>query len=102
MITKYKDAKILLEKELGPVTFAMFLRCMRDSQDLTQAEMAKELDLTVSSICDIEKGRHLVSPALAAKIAKKFGFSVHLAVECAHQDQITKAKLNYRVKLSSA
>ena len=63
----------LLQKEVGPPTFGMFLRAARTSLDLTQTEMAKKLGsgVTKSMISDIERGRQLVSPKLALRVAKK-------------------------------
>ena len=89
----------LLDKELGPVSFGGFLRGARASKDLTQTEMAKMLGMAKSTLCDIEKGRHLVSPELAAKITKKCKLSILVAVEAAIQDQLRKAKLGFKVNL---
>lgn len=95
-----KNLKELLEKDLGPLTFAMFARGSRASKDLTQTEMASLLKISKSTLCDIEKGRQLVSPALAAKIAKKCGLSVKVAVEAALRDQLKKAKLDLDVRIA--
>jgi DNA-binding XRE family transcriptional regulator len=102
MKRKTKPLLELLNKELGPMSFVGFLRGARASKDLSQAQMAKMLGLSRSTLCDIEKGRHLVSPGLAAKIARKCGFAATLAVRAALQDQLNKAKLKMRVELLSA
>ena len=93
MSTK-KCAKTLLEKNVGPVTFGMFLRVARDNLEMTQAEMAKELGVTRSAICEIEKGRHLVSPKLAVEIAKKAKLSQKQAVRLCLQDRLNRDKIN--------
>lgn len=98
MSTK-KRAADLLKKEVGSLSFGMFLRSARTTLDATQAEMAKMLGVTKSVICDIEKGRQLVSPALAQKIAKKAGLSEKLAVKLALQDQLAKAKIGFEVEI---
>jgi DNA-binding XRE family transcriptional regulator len=95
-----QNLKELLEKDLGPLTFAMFLRGARASKDMTQTEMASRLKISKSTLCDIEKGRQLVSPALAAKIANKCGLSVKVWVEAALRDQLRKAKLNLDVRVA--
>lgn len=92
-----KKLSALLEKELGPVSFGMFLRAARTSLDLTQAEMAKQLGIAKGTLCDIEKGRQLVSVVLARKIAKKAGLSEKLAIKACLQDQLNKAKVNLKV-----
>lgn len=99
MSAKGKNLVELLNVELGPISFGGFLRGARASKDLSQADMAKMLGLSRSTLCDIEKGRHLVSPALAAKIARKCGLAVKMAVQAALQDQVNKAKLKLRVEI---
>lgn len=90
----------ILEKTLGPITFAMFMRVSRTSMDLTQADMARKLKMASGTVCDIEKGRQLVSVSLAARIAKVAGLCVPQAIEAALQDQLRKAKLNFVVKVA--
>lgn len=89
----------LLEKDVGPLTFGMFLRVARTSLGLNQSEMARKLGIARGTLCDIEKGRQLVSATLAVKVAKKAGLSVELAVKACLQDQVNKAKLRRRVEL---
>lgn len=93
------DARVYLEKKLGPFTFAMFTRAMRTNKDMTQKEFAKFLGMAPGTLCDIEKGRQLVSPALAKKIAKKLKMPEKLAVQASLQDQLRKAKIKYTVEL---
>jgi DNA-binding XRE family transcriptional regulator len=69
-------------------------------KDMSQVEMAKFLGITKSTLCDIEKGRQAVTPAVAAKIAKKCGLSVVIAVETAINDQLRRAGLKMSVKAS--
>src|SRR5581483_3458653 len=77
-------------------------RGARVSRDLTQAEMARFLEISRSTLCDIEKGRQLVSPELAAGIAGKCGLSRVVAVEAALMDQIRRAKLKMLVRVTAA
>jgi DNA-binding XRE family transcriptional regulator len=74
-IKKGKNLVMLLEHELGHMSFGGFLRGARASKDMSQVEMALTLGISRSTLCDIEKGRYLVSPAMAAKIAKLCGLS---------------------------
>ncbi len=98
MSTKSYGSK--LKKELGPLTFALFMRAARTSMDLSQFEMAQKLKMAAGTVCDIEKGRQLVSPALAAKISKTAGLCVPQAIEASFRDQLRKAKLNFEVKVA--
>ena len=95
----FLDARTILEKDVGPLTFGMFLRSVRDMLGWTQAEMAQKLGVTGSSICDIEKGRHLVSPKMAQKIAKKTGFSVGFAVKLCLQDQLNRDEIDLEIDI---
>lgn len=97
-----RSAQKILEKRLGPPTFGGFLRSARDMRELSQTEMARFLGMTKSSLCDIEKNRHFVSPGLAAKIAKKCGLSEIVAVELALQQLVDRAGLVLKVKLRKA
>jgi transcriptional regulator with XRE-family HTH domain len=105
MSTKLKGsvpAKEFFEKHFGPMTFGAFLIAVRFNMEMSQAELAKRLKVTRSRICDIEKGRILVSPAFAGKIAKLGGFPEKLAIKYCLQDQLRKAKIKYEVNLEAA
>lgn len=94
-----RNAHEVLEEVLGPFTFAIFMRGMRANRDMTQKDFAKLLGMAPGTVCDIEKGRQLVSPALAKKIAKKLGMPEIIAVKASLQDQLRKAKIKYTVEL---
>lgn len=100
MSTK-KRLSSVLKKKHGTVTFAMFMRTARESLDLTQVEMAKILSVSKGTLCDIEKGRQLVSVALAKKIAQKANLSQALAIRACIQDQLNKANVDLVFKLVS-
>ena len=91
-----------IEKDTGPITFGMFLRAARTSKDFSQVEMAAFLGVSRGTLCDIEKGRQLVSPTLAAKIAKKAGLSPTVAIKACLQDQLNKAKIKMIVDLRAS
>lgn len=88
-----------LEKELGPITFAMLIESNRLCEEMSQKEFAKFLGITPSTLCDLEKGRRIPSPKRAAAIAKKLGMSEMFWVGIALQDSLKSFKMNYRVRL---
>lgn len=94
------SASDFFQKEMGPMTFATFLTAARLSLDITQAELARRLDVSRSMICDIEKGRVLVSPSLAVKIAKMAGFPSKFAVKYCLQDMLRRAKIKMQIDVS--
>ncbi len=92
-----RDAISVFEKNSGPISFATFILGVRTTLDLNQLEMAQKLGLSKSALCELEKGRTLVSTQTAVKYAKKAGFSVTLALEACLQDQLNKANVKKRV-----
>lgn len=91
-----------LEAEIGQLTFGMFLRVSRTSMNLTQQEMANLLRMAKGTLCDIEKGRQLVSVDLAKKIAKKSGLSEAMAIEACFVDQLKKTKTKMHVSVRAS
>lgn len=96
-----KEARQVFEKIHGPFTFANFMVGSRTTLNLTQVEMAKKLGISKAALCEIEKGRTLVSPEAAVRYAKKAGFSETVALEACFQDQLRKAKIKKRVKIEN-
>jgi DNA-binding XRE family transcriptional regulator len=92
--------KSKLKKEVGPLSFGLFMRVSRTSLGLTQEELAKRLGLTRGNVCDIEKGRQLVSTDLALKVARKAGLPEKLALKACLQDQVRKAGSEAKVEVS--
>lgn len=84
------------------MTFAKVLLSHRQGEEWTQVQMAKKLGISKQSLCDLEKGRKLPSPARAAKIAKKLGMLPESFIELALTDQLRQGKLRYQVKVSKS
>lgn|SRR3989344_7501082 len=91
-----------LEKKHGPMTVGLFISAFREAENLSQAEYAKKLGLSRANLCDIEKGRKLVSLERAAKIAKRMGAPEAALIQLSLQDQLRDQKLAYKVELKSA
>lgn len=87
-------------KDMGPLTFAMFMHVSRNSLGLTQEEFGKKLGIRRSNICDIEKGRQLVSTEVAIKVARKAGLPEKVALQACLQDQVYKAGSEAKVAVS--
>ncbi len=96
--TKKHYGKVSLEKKLGPMTFGGFVSSWRESLGLSQVEFAKILEISPANLCDIEKGRQLVSPKKAAEIADKIGYSSIVLIELAINEQLALDGLKVRVK----
>lgn len=90
------------EKDFGPITFADLMLAHRESEELTQVQMAALLGISKQSLCDIEKGRKIPSPERAALMAEKLGMIPQSFIQLALQDQLTNAGINYTVKIEAA
>lgn len=97
-----KEANQVFEKVNGPYTFATFILGIRTTLNLTQVQMAKKLGISKAALCEIEKGRTLVSVHAAVRYAKKAGFSTIVALEACFQDQLRKANIKKRVRIEDA
>ena len=69
-----KEASRFLKELVGPLTFAKALQSTRLADELSQAQCALMLGISRAHLCDIEKGRRMVSPARAAQFAKRLGY----------------------------
>lgn len=98
--TKSSARKSLERLAGGPLTLGMALRATREGECLQQAEFARVLGISKSSLCDIEHGRKPVSAARAAEFARLLGYSEQQYVRLALQDELTRAGLRFEVELS--
>jgi len=102
MTTRSRRGRNDLEKSLGPMTLAAFLSSWRESLGLSQVTFAKKLGISAANLCDIEKGRQMVSPKKAAHIARKIGYSETVLVEMVLNEQLAADGLKLRVKTEVA
>jgi len=93
----------LLEKIAGgPLTLGKAIESVRKSEDLSQDACAKKLGVSKSHLCDVEKGRKIVSPERAAKWARVLGYPESVLVRLAIQAELDAAGLKYKVALDAA
>ena len=83
----------------GPLTFGDAVRSARELVEMSQAELARRLGVGRQSVCDIEKGRALVSVEKAARFAKALSHNEAVFVRLALQDQVEKAGLKLKVSV---
>ena len=86
----------------GPLTFGMAVESLRLRDKISQVKFAKKLGISKQYLCDVEKGRRLVSPEQAAKFAKAFGHPPSVLVELALQDAVHKSGLKLKVTVGAA
>lgn len=88
-----------LEEKFGPMTIGLFIKSFREADKITQTEFAQKLKISRANLCDIEKGRKLISAERAAKFAKYLKVPEMTLIKLAIQDLLREAHLNYKVEL---
>jgi addiction module HigA family antidote len=102
MTTKKRNAQEILEEIVGrPLTLNGLLESLRLCDEMSQVAFAKQLEISPSHLCDIEKGRKPVSPERAVRFAKILGHSPEQFLRLALQFQVDQAKLKYKVRLEA-
>ena len=97
-----KTREILQKLNKGPFTFGQLLLSLRKADEITQAELARQLSVSKGLICDIEKGRRLASIHLAAQIAKVMGYPEVVMIKQLFEDQLQAAKIKCKIKLEAS
>ncbi len=91
-----------LEKKLGPMTVGFYLKAIREADEISQTQFAKKLKISRANLCDIEKGRKLLSPERAFKFAKLLKLPETTLIQLSLQDILRTAKINYKIELTKA
>jgi transcriptional regulator with XRE-family HTH domain len=102
-IREKSEAMRFLENVAGrPLTLGGLLESIRLSEEMSQTVFAKRLGISASHLCDIEKGRKVVSPERAARFAKILGRSQQQFVRLALQEMVNEAGLKMKVDVAAA
>lgn len=99
---KSEAVKFMEKVTGGPLTFARLIRAIRLCDEQTLAQFSKRLGISRQHLCDIEKGRKLVSPGRAIRFAKTLGYPDHLFVQLSLQAQLDEAKIPLIVDILAA
>lgn len=92
----------LSDIDKGSLTMAELLDIIREQEEITQAEMARRLDIPRQHLWEILNEIRYIGPELAARFASMLGYPEALLVRVALQDQLRRNNLNYTVQLKSA
>lgn len=71
------DGYRLHHKEVEGVSIGSNIRHMREAKGFTQAELASNLNITQSMLCQIERGTKTLSLPLSIEIAGELGCEVN-------------------------
>ena len=104
MNIKKKSTSIRFLEKLrgGRLTFGRMIESLRLADEISQIDLAKYMKMSRAQLCDIEKGRRIVSPERAAEFAKVMRYSIEQFVAVAIEDQLRHLGLKYSVELSLA
>jgi transcriptional regulator with XRE-family HTH domain len=96
------NAKKAIRKITGPISFAEMIYSYRISHEYSQVEFAGLLGISKQDLCNIEKGRKLVSVERAAKFANFLSMPEKVFAKYALQDQLTSAGIKGEVEIRDA
>jgi len=104
MSIKRKSATLkYLERAAGrPLTLGGLIKSIRLGEEMSQTAFARKLGVSPSHLCDIEKGRKVVSPERAARFARVLGRSPKQFVRLSLQELVDEAGLKMRVNIAAA
>lgn len=102
MTRKSKAMKYLDDLTGAPLSISNLLETIREGEELSQIEFAKILGISPSHLCDIEKGRKVVSPERAIKFAKILGYSETQFVRLSLQGMLDNSGIKMKVGLVAA
>jgi transcriptional regulator with XRE-family HTH domain len=97
-ISKIK-AKKAIRKITGPISFGEMLCSFRLAKEYTQVAFAEILGMSKQELCNIEKGRKLVSAERAKKFAEILGMPPKVFAKYALQDQLSLAGISGIVEI---
>lgn len=104
MITENtRESLQYLENLMGEkLTLGAFLLAIRQGEELSQVEFAKMLGISRQVLCDIERGRRIISPRKSAEYAELLGYSKKQFVRLCLQDMIDRDHLGLIVEIENA
>jgi transcriptional regulator with XRE-family HTH domain len=100
---KQSDTMRFLEETAGrPLSLGGLIESIREGEDASQVSFAKKLGISPSHLCDIEKGRKVVSPERAAKFARILKRSPEQFVKLALQGLLDEVGLKMKIDVKAA
>ncbi len=84
----------------GPLTLGSLLLSIRQGEETSQADFARQLGISRSHLCDIEKGRKTVSLRRAAQFARTLDYGEAQFARLALQEMVEEAGLKLTVQVA--
>ncbi|MDF1683898.1 MAG: helix-turn-helix transcriptional regulator [Legionellaceae bacterium] len=84
------------------MTLGGLIRALRVSDEISQVELAKKLQVSKQFLSDVEHDRKDVGISFAKKVSGALGYSIEPLIELLIRDQLRRQDLNYTVVLKKA
>lgn len=97
--TKSKPAREVLAATISDTTFGGLVRAMRETDEITQAELARRLGVSRQFLNAVELGRSQVGLEFAKRVADALGYSPEPFAETLIREQVKRAGLHCVVVL---
>lgn len=91
--------EVLKERGIEDPTMASILKTHRQCEELTQAQLAKKLKISVSHLSDIENKRKFVSIERAREFAKRLQQSESYFIMVVLRELLKRANCDYHIEL---
>lgn len=95
-------AKAAIRKITGHISFGDMIQATREANEWSQVKMAEKLNISKQDLCNIEKGRKLVSVERAVAFARALKFPIKTFAKYALQDQLHKAGIQGEIIIQDA
>jgi transcriptional regulator with XRE-family HTH domain len=99
MSTK-KTIKYIENLTGSKLTLGQLINSIRIGEEMTQVDFADLLGISKSHLCDIEKGRKLVSVERAYNFAQVLGYSKKQFVRLALQQVLDSSGIKFKVEVA--
>ena len=97
--TVSKPARKALATTIGATTFGGLVRAMRETDEITQAELARRLGVSRQFLNAVELGRSQTGLDFAKRIADALGYSPEPFAEIIIREEMKKAGLDCEISL---
>lgn len=94
-----RPARAALASTVAETTFGGLIRAMRETDDITQADLARRLGVSRQFLNAVERGRSQVGLDFAKRVADALGYSPEPFAEILIREQVKKAGIECEVSL---
>lgn len=98
--TASRPAREALAETIDETTFGKLVRAMRETDEISQAELARQLGVSRQFLNAVELGRSQVGLDFAKRVADALGYSPEPFAEVLIREQLRKAGIECGVSLT--